>query len=157
AWKRRDDGIFLVWLHALIVFGYHATSSTKNIRYFYPTYPALAVLAAVMLAALAERRRLARALPAIAVLGTLLFGIAFSSIYRRPVTRSTASRWMYENIRPPVRVANEDWDDGLPFPDPVYEVKDYSGPVLHMYNPDSRTKVEEIVSTLQGSDWIAIT
>jgi len=112
-----------------------------------------------MLAALAERRRFkfVRVLPAIAVLGTLLFGIAFSSIYRRPVTRSTASRWMYENIRAPVRVANEDWDDGLPFPDPVYEVKDYAGPVLHMYNPDSRTKVEEIVSTLQGSDWIAIT
>ncbi|HYK42847.1 MAG TPA: glycosyltransferase family 39 protein, partial [Thermoanaerobaculia bacterium] len=82
AWKRRDDGIFLLWLHALIVFGYHATASTKNIRYFYPAYPALAVLAAVMLAAFAERerapglgRRAARALPAIAVAGTFLFGL----------------------------------------------------------------------------------
>ena len=34
---------------------------------------------------------------------------------------------MYENIPPPARVANEDWDDGLPFPDPVYEGKDYAG------------------------------
>ncbi|MEO8430930.1 MAG: DUF2298 domain-containing protein [Acidobacteriota bacterium] len=169
AWRRRDLAILLLWTHAAIVFGYHATASTKNIRYFHPAYPALAVLAALLLSALAARtregaaagsvsgRRWARFLPVGAAAGTLLFGIAFCSIYRHPHPRGVASQWMYDHIRAPARVANEDWDDGLPFSQPGYSVEEYAGPVLHMYYPDSAKKIEEIVTALTQADWIAIT
>ncbi len=176
AWRRRSVGLFLLWTHAAIVFGYHATASTKNIRYFYPAYPTLAVLAALLLGAIAARaggerraapadarrepsagRRLLRWLPGAAAAGTFLFGFAFCSIYRHPHPRGVASQWIYDHVSPPARIANEDWDDGLPFPQPGYSVEEYTGPVLHMYYPDSPKKVEELVTALTQADWIAIT
>ena len=166
AWRRRSMGLLLLWTHAAIVFGYHATASTKNIRYFYPAYPALAVLAALLLASIAERagarpspsgRRPLRFLPAAAAAGTLFFGLAFCSIYRHPHPRGVASQWIYDHVPPPARIANEDWDDGLPFPQPGYSVERYAGPVLHMYYPDTATKIEEVVKALESADWIAIT
>ena len=45
----------------------------------------------------------------------MLWGWGFLAIYRRPLTRITASRWIYKNIPAGATVANEHWDDALPF------------------------------------------
>ncbi len=164
AFRRRAYLVLPLWVHALAVFGYHGTSNTMNIRYFYPAYPALAVLAGLFLAALSRRlqqasagKALARLIPAAAVIGTFLCGLAFHAIYRHPVTREVASRWIYAHAPPPARVANEDWDDGLPFSLPDHDVSAYAGPSLHMYDPDRGKKVEELAANLERCDWIAIT
>ena len=160
--RRRQWLLLPLFLHAAFLGAYHGISLAKTIRYFYPIYPALAVIAAVFLASMArsaavQRRSVLRFLPAAAVAGTALCGLAFSAIYLRPHTRVEASRWIYRNVPPPARFANESWDDGLPFPLPGYDNGAYSGPQLDLWGPDDRSKVDLIVKTLEQADWIAVT
>ena len=164
AFRRKAFVLLPLWVHVAAVFGYHAMSPTMNIRYFYPAYPALAALAALLVAAIASRvgqrsggSRLARLLPAAIVVGTFLCGLAFSSIYRHAITRCEASRWIYDNVPPPARFLNEDWDDGLPFATPDHDLAAYSGPPLNLYGPDNAPKADTIVAALEKADWIAIT
>ncbi len=86
-------------------FLFMGTRWVKSIRYFLPIYPMLALLAAWALWQLwreAEghpwRRRAAGALGVGVVLFTLLWANSFIQIYRQPLTRVTASDWIYHNI-----------------------------------------------------------
>ncbi|MGQ9840931.1 MAG: DUF2298 domain-containing protein [Anaerolineae bacterium] len=58
--------------------------------------------------------RLAYGLLAVVTVFTILWGWGFLAIYRRPLTRITASKWMYQHIPEGSVVANEHWDDPLP-------------------------------------------
>lgn len=109
-----------VVLWSALYFLYQSTQWTKSIRYVVLTYPTFSVLAAVGIWALwnARNRRTtddrrptfetrllssvfrlaAYTLPVIAIVGTLLWAFAFMSIYSEPITRVTASRWIYKNI-----------------------------------------------------------
>lgn len=146
-------------LYVAILCAYHGTALVKSIRYFFPTYPTFAVLALVFLARAGGEGRLAlRRLAAGGVaLGTLLSGLAFASVYSRPHARVTASRWIQANVPAPARIANEAWDDGLPLPIPGLDAGRYAGPVLDLWVPEDRAKVEALVSALSGADWIAVT
>src|ERR1700682_2757047 len=132
-------------------------------RYLYVIYPAMAAMAAIFLGELSLRAgagrlpRILKLLPTIALTGTFLCGIAFSSIYRRENTRIAATRWIYGHVPPGERFVNEAWDDGLPMPIPGYEPEKYSGPQIGIVGPDNARKVEEIVDALVHSEWIAIT
>lgn len=149
-------------LHVLILFAYHGFTLGKSMRYFYPTYSALAVLAALALkrfaggapAATPRWRRLAAAA---CVAGTLVCGLAFTSIYSREHTRVTGSRWIYAHVQPPRLFLNETWDDGLPLPLPGFDSGQYSGPQPNIVGPDNAGKVAEIVDAMAKADGIAIT
>ncbi len=163
SWRSRRLALLPVALHTLFVFLYHGLTLVKTMRYFYPAYPAMAVLAALGTAELARRApargigRLLRLTPALVLAGTVLWALAFSAIYGRTHTRVEASRWIYDHVTPRSRFANESWDDGLPFPLPGHDNALYSGPMLELWGPDNREKVGQIVKTLAGTDWIAVT
>ncbi len=59
-------------------------------------------------------RRFAYGLLAAVTILTMLWGWGFLAIYRRPLSRVTASRWIYDNVPRGSVIANEHWDDGLP-------------------------------------------
>ena len=162
--REKKWGLAPLFLHATLLIAYHASSLAKTLRYFYPVYPVLAVLAAISLSRLSRRaavsgplRGLPRFLPVAALVGTFAWGLAFTAIYWRPHTRVEASRWIYANVPAPARFANESWDDGLPFPLPGYDNGLYAGPTLDLWGPDNPQKVDQIVKTLEGADWIAVT
>ena len=163
SWTSRRLALLPIALHTVFVFLYHGLSMVKTMRYFYPAYPAMAVLAALGTAELARRAetqpgsRWLRFTPSVVLGGTVLWALAFSAIYSRPHTRVEASRWIYDHVPPRSRIANESWDDGLPFPLPEHDNLLYSGPMLELWGPDNREKVEQILKTLAGSDWIAVT
>lgn len=146
-------------LHVAILFAYHGTALVKSIRYFFPAYPVLAVLAALFLCWLGGpgRPALIRAVPAVVLAGSVLAGFAFASIYSRPHTRVTASRWIQQNVPSPARIANESWDDGLPLALSGLDVRSYAGPVLDHWVPEDPRKVDAIASTLERADWVAVT
>lgn len=132
----------VVWIGGM--FAYHSIQFSYTMRYYQPIYPMLVMLAAWFLWWLVERaqavqgsksqaqgrdqRSLAANLkrfvvilkPAAYVLlaavtiFTMLWGWGFLAIYRRPLSRITASEWMYDNIPDGSVVANEHWDDPLP-------------------------------------------
>lgn len=161
-WKRPARAMAPLLLHCFFLMGYHGLTMAKSMRYHYPIYPALAALAALFLAALAGGQRaragrLRRWLPAAAVAGTFLCGLAFTSIYRHEHTRVAASRWIYQNVRPAKLFVNETWDDGLPLPLPGFDPAEYGGPQPNLVGPDNPAKVEEIVKALEGADGVAIT
>jgi YYY domain-containing protein len=160
AFRRDRRPVLPLLVFAVVVCAYHALSLGKSIRYFYPAYTVFAVVAGIGLLELSRRwprSRAARVIPWVVVAGAVLSGIAFAAIYRRPVTRETASRWIYEHVAPENRFSGETWDDGLPFPEPNENAAAYAGPPMELWGPDDPAKVDTILKTLNGCDWIMIT
>ncbi|MBU1878252.1 MAG: hypothetical protein KJ734_04820, partial [Chloroflexi bacterium] len=111
-WRRRWEHLLpLVWVTT--TFLYIGTQFVKSVRYFLPIYPFLALLAAFLVVAVwdwargkvhhtSSVTRIAYSALAIGValfvtVGTLAWAWSFIQIYARPVTRITASRWIYDN------------------------------------------------------------
>jgi YYY domain-containing protein len=158
--RRRAFALAPLTAHVLFLFLYHGLTLVKSVRYFYPAYPALAVLTGVAFWSWLGRARflgVARAVAYAVLAGTVLWGVAFTSIYRRTNTRVAATRWIYSHVPPPAAFANEAWDDGLPMPEPTGDVGRYAGPSLALFDPDSPRKVEEVLEALSKSDWVAVT
>ncbi len=97
--RRRAWEHLLPWTWTTLLFLYIGTQWVKSMRYFLPIYPTLALFAAWGLWHLPVRRDWWRRV-ALLVLGggAVAWGLAFMQIYRQPVTRITASRWMYANL-----------------------------------------------------------
>ncbi len=161
--RRRQFVLAPLSLYVLFLFGYHGLTLVKSIRYFYPAYPALAVLTGVAFSSWLSRSRtpgrarFARICALVVLAATFLWAVAFTSIYRRPNTRVEATRWIYSHVPPPKAFANESWDDGLPMPMPNYDPARYAGPSLPLFDPDSPEKVEAVVTALTQADWVAVT
>jgi YYY domain-containing protein len=131
-------------------------------RYFEPAYPALVLLAAVVLVrAWALRRRprlrmLGLVAPAVVIL-TAAWAFAFLHVYRAPLTRIDASRWIYAHVPPGSRIMQESWDDGLPLglggaSDPSV----YRFTTFDPYPVDTREKVSGLVRRLDRADYVVL-
>ncbi len=122
-WK---DHITL-WLWGAFYFVWQSLQFNPTMRYQMPTYPILAIYAAWGLVELWRfgRRRLengafnttkfrltiahwarptAIAAGVIVVAATLIWAMAFSLIYSRPITRLAASYWIYQNVPGPLNL-----------------------------------------------------
>jgi YYY domain-containing protein len=105
-WQKH--ALLVIWTGAFFV--WQSIGFTQAMRYLIPIYPTLALLAAWGLFEIWEKRTSyagrQRRLIAISsvvvgglvVIGTLLWALAFTSIYRQPLTRVSASRWIFQNI-----------------------------------------------------------
>jgi len=121
---------------------------------------------------ISTRQRLSRravpaayALMAFVVVGTMVWGWSFLAIYRRPLSRVTASRWMYENVPPGSHIGNEHWDDGLPL---RIDDKDAYGSYglkglssssdgnMQMYWEDTPEKREQLYQWLNEADYLVL-
>ena len=162
----------------------------QSMRYLLPIYPLLAMMAAWFLWWLVEKAQVAGArsqvqdsnlqpstfnlhrlavpaaytlLAGVTVL-TMLWGWGFLAIYRRPLSRITATRWIYANVPEGSVVANEHWDDALPFsldgkmsfkPSGMFSgLKSSSDGQMQMYNEDTPEKREQIYQWLNEADYI---
>lgn len=163
------------WKHLLIIlwigitFAITGAQFAKTIRYFLQLYPFLALLAGYVLVEFwdwASRldtfklpARIIAALAALVVIaGTLIYGLGFTTIYTRPVTRVAASRWMFENIPPGTTIGNEHWDDPLPL---RIDAKDpfggmYQGIELHWYDEDSPDKRAQAITWLDQAEYLVL-
>ena len=93
-----------------LFFLFTGTRWVKSIRYFLPIYPFLLLLGAWALITVWDRAREARpsrrtlarvgagALILLVVAPTFLWANAFVNIYREPLTRIAASRWIFDHI-----------------------------------------------------------
>ena len=163
------------WKHLLIVlwigvtFAITGAQFAKTIRYFLQLYPFLALLAGYVLVELwdyASRlttfklpaRFVAALIAVITIGGTLIYGLGFTTIYTRPVTRVAASRWMFENIPPGTVIGNEHWDDPLPLridgKDPFGGM--YHGIELHWYDEDSPDKRAQAITWLDQAEYLVL-
>ncbi|MBA2450741.1 MAG: glycosyltransferase family 39 protein [Chloroflexi bacterium] len=173
-WRGRHAQILLLaWV--AINFAYWGGNMAKTMRYFLPIYPALVILGAALLGQsldaawrLAREGRLPVGLRSAARVGsvalvtsvvgaTVLYALAFTSIYTRPVTRVAASDWIYENVPPGTPFAFEHWDDPIPLRLPGKDHEAYRGQQLTLYDDDNPEKLAKIEATLARSEYVFIT
>ena len=162
-WRTGSRNVLLV-LWAAINLGYFGFQFAKFLRYFLPVYPALAVLAAYLLVralpGFATRLRLngrwvMTAATTVVVGLSVLYALAFTTIYSRPNTRITASNWIYQNIPSGSILGVEHWDDALPLRLPGYDRK-YGEAQLNLYDDDSPDKIRKLVASLDKADYIIL-
>jgi len=156
---------------------FFGTSLGKAQRYLLPAYPMLAVLAGLTLVRLIDWARGRGALrppgqlltirfprwchpgylvPALVVLSTMLYGIAFTTIFTREHTRVVASEWIFENVPAGSTIATEYWDFGLPLQLPGMDVRQYQSFPLDLYRTDSPAKLSKLIGQLERTDYIVI-
>ena len=165
-WRGRRKVHLTLWGWSTIVFLYHATRWVKTMRSFLPLYPLFIIFAAYLLVRLIQAsrraggrsgwRHLGLALTLAVVTGTLLWGWAFFSIYRRSHTRLVSSRWIFEHVPEGSTLATEHWD----WPPPLrVDGRDpyagaYSGLEMTLYDEDTVAKREKMVQWLDQADYI---
>jgi len=162
-----------VWTHAIpvlwvaIVFFHLGFTYQATLRYFLPVYGCLCVLAAWLLVWLwnfksATSRSLIQSLAAKSVAGlvvvfTLLWALAFASIYTKPHTRVEASIWIYENVPAGSVLACEHWDDWLPLPrEEGRHPGSYVQIELPHYVADNPEKRGQLLARLNQADYIIV-
>jgi YYY domain-containing protein len=142
----------LAW--AAVLFGYHSVQFAATVRYFLPVVPVLAVFAAWPLARGPGRMRIVATVLVVGL--TAAWAGAFTAIYRRPVTRVEASRWMVRNIPAGSTIATEHWDDGLPLPLPDAPRVPFRSIELHLYDDDGAAKVQTLIDQLAAADYVVL-
>lgn len=130
----------------------------KPTRYFWPIIPAAAAIAGLAISWLRKNGGIQKIIAVILVTGQLLWAWTFTAIYREPLTRADASRWIMDNLSCNVAIAIEYWDDPLPLPlIGRYPARDcYERNVLRMYDEETPEKIEHIISVLSNSDYYVI-
>ena len=117
--RRRWSAYVIPVVWGGLYFVYQSTQWTKSMRYLLPIYPTLCLCSAIVLVALwrnsaawiahldkystkSIKSILVRFGPAVIIgtvlVGNLIWATAFSQIYTEPVTRISASRWVFDNI-----------------------------------------------------------
>ncbi|MBU2577223.1 glycosyltransferase family 39 protein [Patescibacteria group bacterium] len=139
----------LIWTIGLFL--YLGVQHVKTMRYFLSLYPFLALFSAWKF----ERIRNKKLKTLIFILA-IIYPLSFISIYTKPITRVTASRWIYRNIPIGSTLANEYWDDSLPLPLPNENHGKYSYESLSLYDPENEQKWEKIESQLENTDYIIL-
>ncbi len=89
--------------------------------------------------------------------GSVLWTVAWSSIYTRPHNWMQASEWIYENVEPGSTLAQEAWDERLPYALPGEDVETYEYHRVDTYedlSPDQR--LFAIQDTLAAADYIVL-
>lgn len=111
----------ILWAWAIAYFLVQSIAFNPTMRYFLPVYPTLAVFGAWGILALweigarraraAKWRRILRPAAIVsgsaAVLGAVIWSVAFVQIYRQPMSRIAAARWIYENVPGPLTLTVE--------------------------------------------------
>jgi hypothetical protein len=167
-WLRRGawtDTLLLAWAgpYLALVGLFHA----RYLRYMLPLVPVLCIVAAQFLSPRVHslssipRHRVSGIGYWILVVGTLVYSVAFASIYAAPHSWISASKWIYRNVTAGSTLAVEDWDTALPLPLDVdgqaRRISDYEVRALALYKePDDADKWATLAKDLSDSDYVII-
>ncbi|MHB0858527.1 MAG: glycosyltransferase family 39 protein [Anaerolineae bacterium] len=160
-----ERALLIVWV--LVYFGITGAFHTKFMRYMLPIVPLLCLWAAWGLLALVRAkgrhsqllRGLGVAATALVLLGSAAYALAFSNVYQQEHPWIQATRWICQNVPPSSHIAGEHWDDALPMVQGTGELschRRFSTQKLTIYNPDSRDKLEDLLTAIQQSDYIVL-
>jgi 4-amino-4-deoxy-L-arabinose transferase-like glycosyltransferase len=153
--------LILLWIFGLFI--YQGIQFAKNMRYFYPIYPFLAILSANFLYLVNKKinRHYKKGvvpwfLGSLVLLSILIWPLSFIQIYSRPHSRVTASKWIYKNIPPGSTLSCEHWDDCLPLFVNSRDSRTYHTETLTFYDPDTEAKWLTINAQLNKIDYLIL-
>jgi hypothetical protein len=160
-WLRRApsaESLLLAWAGPYFVIT--GLLHTRYLRYMLPLIPILCILGIRLLVSLKQRRlRIAGTWGLAGV--TLIYSLAFVSIYATPHSWVTASERIYQEVPPGSVLAVEHWDMGLPLPLEMdgrsRRQSEYDMRFLALYDePDDAAKWESLAADLASSDYLII-
>jgi len=153
--------LLLILLWIIWQFSFQGSQFSKATRYFIIIYPFLAILSANFLVISSEfiKKKIPSSYfvfyPLFFIL-ILSYPLAFSSIYTRPLSRVSASKWIYQNIPENSTLANEYWDDPLPVYVKGGKANVYQSEMLALYDEDTPEKWQKINEQLNKTDYIIL-
>lgn len=130
--------------------------AVKFMRYMLPIYPIWCLLAVVGISGLTSwsRNQMVKVgLTGVVSLISVIWLLAFLSIYRNENPRLSASRWMGETLPPGSVLGIEHWDDALPVPPWHQQFTQLSFP---LYEYDDERKWREMSRLLEQVDVIVL-
>lgn len=155
SFKKKSSKLFLFCIFPLTYFMYVGFWHTKFIRYMVPIIPFLLISSSVLLIEIRSRfKKVGNLLIFFVIFSSILWTIAFFSIYTRTQTRIAASEWVYHNIPNGAKILTEQWDDGLPIPIEQFNPTQYQITPLAMYDADNLSKIDYLSSNLSNADYI---
>jgi 4-amino-4-deoxy-L-arabinose transferase-like glycosyltransferase len=153
--RRRNKELLIFSIFPLLYFLYIGSWHTKFIRYMVPIIPFLLIASSIFLIKIRSKLKvLGNLLIGITIFTTIIWALAFFSIYTRIQTRIAASEWVYLNIPNNAKILNEQWDDGLPIPLRQFSPAQYQITSLAMYDTDNLNKINYLSYNLSSSDYI---
>jgi len=166
---RGEEWVILSWV--VPYFLITGSFLVKFMRYMLPITPFLSLMGAEMLFTFHASRftlhgarrttsRILYLIVSIVVISSVLYSLAFVSIYSRPHTWLEASRWIYAHVPDGSTIATEHWDDDLPKPLPEAGQNSgahgYHNLTLPMYEPDTLDKYALLKDILSQADYIIL-
>lgn len=168
--RRGEELLLLAWVGPYFLIT--GCFLVKFMRYMLPLLPLFLIMGASMLYAFRDwlhRRFPTRKAPVSALwygltglvlASSVLYSLAFVSIYSRPHSRVQASEWIYRNVPVGATLALEHWDDDLPLSRTVdgqpRSIGEYQTLKMNLYEWDDEEKFHHIVSNLQESDYVIL-
>jgi hypothetical protein len=157
---KRNKEIILILLWVILVLDYQSFQFAKPMRYFWPIYPAIAVLSGILLSRLVRHIstafHISHFVTLLLCLPLLLWPLAFIHIYMAPTTRVTATNWIYANIPAHKTIAWESWDDPLPLSIGNKSPSIYDTIAMPIFDPDGNDKWTKIASALAKTDYVIL-
>ncbi|HVZ59106.1 MAG TPA: glycosyltransferase family 39 protein [Patescibacteria group bacterium] len=154
--KKRVTFVIFIFF-PLLYFAYVGSWYTKFNRYMVPLLPFFIIFGSNLLGIIMTKtRRGGIVLSTLAVVVTLLYALAFFSIYTSPQTRIKASQWIYQHVPPGNFILSEHWDEGLPIPLPGYDPSQYQLLPLTIYEPDNAAKIDYYANYLSQANYLTI-
>ena len=153
--RKRNQKLLVFSILPLVYFLYVGSWHTKFIRYMVPIIPFLLIASAILLMRIKSKFRIFGNLLIIGIITiTIIWALAFFSIYLKPQTRIIASEWIYHNIPYGAKILNEQWDDGLPIPIAEFNPGQFRITSLDMYSTDNMAKIRYLSANLNSADYI---
>ncbi len=143
----------------ILYFGYVGSWYTKFIRYTIPLIPVLVLTASWLIFQILKfpRLKLLGILFLILVsFSSIFWGIAFFSIYTKPHTRISASKWIFENAPSGSVLLHEHWDDRLPAHLSGENPFQYTYLEMKNYDADTPEKISEMAENLAKGDFVIL-
>lgn len=146
----------LAWMFIFLI--YQSFQFAKTMRYLIFLYPMLAIFAGIGVSDLLKKYKklsyISRCVAwTIVSILVLTWPLAFMSIYTKQQSRVTASEWIYDTIPSNSTILTEYWDDPLPLMVQDPRTRNYVGKEVHIFDPDTQEKWNEINLLLVHADY----
>jgi len=152
--KIKNLALYIIGGWVILFFLYQSLQYVQTMRYFIMIYPFLALFAGIGFSYLSQL--IPKYVSGILLFFVIIWPMLFFSIYTKPVTRYTASDWIYKNLPTNSVILTESWDDGLPLP--IYDMsqRNYKPEQLGVFDPDIPQKWMTMNDLLNKGDYLIL-
>lgn len=149
--KHRHPELVIIFSWVFLFFFYQSTQFAKTMRYFIFLYPFFAILAGFGFHYILETYN--KTVKGIFIVLTIIYPLAFFSIYIKPMSRVAANNWIQQTIPTGSTVLDEHWDDALPLSQTPNR---YNIQLLSVFDPDTPEKWNKLNTMLQSGDYLIL-